>query len=427
MNIVMLTNTYTPHVGGVARSVQAFSKEYGRRGHHVLVVAPEFDNQPLDDEDVVRVPAIRNFNGSDFSVALPNFGLLTNRLDAFAPDIIHAHHPYLLGMTAARIARNRELPLVFTHHTLYEQYTHYTPGDSSMLKHFVSELATRYANLTDQVFSPSESIMALLRERQVEAPIAVIPTGVQLENFAHGDGEAFREEMGIPQNVFVVGHLGRLAPEKNLHFLAEAVVAFLKTNEQAHFLLIGKGSSEDEICEMFSEQGLSSRFHKLGLLQSQQQLADAYSAMDVFAFASHSETQGMVLSEAMAAGTPVVALDASGVREVVQDGINGYLLQDENVQEFAKALQDIYLLPPDRLQQLKAGALRTAEEFSMSRSADKALEIYERLISQSFKNRHDEYVQLRRVLHLLKTEWDIIEGIAAAANTSLFQARSHME
>ena len=114
MNIVMLTNTFTPHVGGVARSVESFTAEYRRRGHRVLVVAPEFPGMALVESDVVRIPAIQNFNGSDFSVVLPLSGLLTNVLDEFAPDIIHSHHPYLLGVTALRVARYRNLPLVFT-------------------------------------------------------------------------------------------------------------------------------------------------------------------------------------------------------------------------------------------------------------------------------------------------------------------------
>src|SRR5690554_7199960 len=107
MNIVMVTNTYEPHVGGVARSVAAFSEEYRRRGHRVLVVAPVFSNQPPNERDVVRIPAIQNFNGSDFSVVLPAPGGLNEALDAFAPDIVHSHHPYLLGNTALRNARYR--------------------------------------------------------------------------------------------------------------------------------------------------------------------------------------------------------------------------------------------------------------------------------------------------------------------------------
>ena len=280
---------------------------------------------------MVRIPAIQNFNGSDFSVVLPVSGLLTEVLDEFTPDIIHAHHPYLLGVTALRVARYRKLPLVFTHHTRYEEYTHYVPGDASRLRRFIIEAAIRYANLSDQVFAPSESIMQLLRERGVATPINVVPTGVQLEHFSHGNGGRFRESIGIPEDAFVVGHLGRLAPEKNLEFLAEAVAAFLKTTDRAHFLVVGTGPSEITIREIFTREGLDARLHIAGILEHEQ-LADALHAMDLFAFASKSETQGMVLTEAMAAGLPVVALDANGVREVVSDYSNGRLLHGESIE-----------------------------------------------------------------------------------------------
>lgn len=414
MNIVMLTNTYTPHVGGVARSVQAFAAEYRHRGHRVLVVAPEFADRPQDEPHVVRIPAIQNFNGSDFSAVLPVSGLLTEALDAFRPDLVHSHHPYLLGMTALRVARYRGLPLVFTHHTLYEQYTHYVPVDSPALRRFVIELATRYANLCDQVFAPSESIAALLRERGVEAPIAVVPTGVNLERFAQGDAAGFRGRMGIPDNAFVVGHLGRLAPEKNLVFLAEAVAAFLKTAPRAHFLLVGKGSSEADIRAIFEREGLSERLHVAGILEPPQ-LADAYHAMDVFAFASRSETQGMVLTEAMAAGVPVVGLDASGVREVVRDGRNGRLLHGEDSAAFAAALQWVADLPRTARQALKQGARDTAEDFSMPRSAATALGCYEALRARALVGRGEADAQWEHVLHLIEAEGAILKGMAGAA------------
>ncbi len=229
MNIVMLSNTYAPHVGGVARSIEAFARQYRELGHKVLIVAPEFDHQQSDEKDVVRIPALQNFNGSDFSVVLPVSGLLSDTLNAFQPEIVHAHHPFLLGMTAMRIARYQHLPLVFTHHTLYEQYTHYVPGNSPLLQRFAIQLVTHYANLSDMVFAPSESIAALLVERGVRTPISVVPTGVELHRFAQGDGAGFRRKMGIPENAFVVGHIGRLAPEKNLPFLATSIARFIAT------------------------------------------------------------------------------------------------------------------------------------------------------------------------------------------------------
>lgn len=418
MNILMLTNTFAPHVGGVARSVATFAEEYRSRGHRVLVVAPEFSDMPGDEVDVVRIPAIQNFNTSDFSVALPIHPQLSSTIDAFRPDVVHSQHPFLLGTTALRVARHRQLPLVFTHHTLYEQYTHYVPGDSPTLKRFAIELATRYANLSDQVFAPSESIQALLRERGVTTPIAVVPTGVRVEHFAQGDGQAFRRQLGIPEGAWVVGHLGRLAPEKNLEFLTQAVAAFVRRKSHACFLVVGSGPSEGPIRDIFARSGLEARLHIAGILK-QQPLADALHAMDVFAFASTSETQGMVLTEAMAAGLPVVALDAAGAREVVADGQNGRLLLDATSAAFSAALEWVAGLPPELLRDLKRGARATAEAFSMPRSADKALACFEALKPNAGIDPWKDENGWEDILTFMKTEWDILVSLAKASDAAL--------
>ena len=417
MNIVMLTNTYLPHVGGVARSVAAFSDEYRRRGHNVLVVAPTFPRPIEGEHDVLRIHAIQNFNGSDFSVALPFSPDLNERLDEFQPDLVHSHHPFLLGMTALRVARARELPLVFTHHTLYERYTHYVPADSQALKRFVVELATRYANLASLVFAPSRSVAELLRSRGVTTPIAEVPTGVASDQFLPGDGTRARAELNIPANAFLIGHLGRLAPEKNLDFLACAVLEFMHQHIDAHFLLVGSGPSAVQIQNIFSSHGLGPRLHMPGTLLGEAQ-RNAYTAMDAFVFASTSETQGMVLTEAMAAGTPVVALDASGTREVVKDGLNGRLVANENAAEFVQALDWLYQQPTEQRQELSEAALATAHEFSMENCAAHALELYQPLLKQSWRLDDSLYAQWMRVRNLVGAQWDIIEGLSSAASAA---------
>ncbi len=418
MNIVMMTNTYLPHVGGVARSVSSFTEEFRRRGHRVLVVAPEFPNTPAKEADVVRVPAIQNFNGSDFAVVLPLLSDLDDALDAFAPDLIHSHHPYLLGMTALREARARNLPLVFTHHTRYEYYTHYVV-DSPVLKRFVVELATRYANLCDLVFAPSESIAELLRERGVVTPVEVVPTGIRIERFARGDGRAFRRRHGIPEDAFVVGHVSRLAPEKNLGFLAETVAGFLERHPQAHFLVAGRGPSEAEIRRILERRRVADRYHLVGVLGGQR-LADAYHAMDVFAFSSKSETQGLVLVEAMAAGTPVVALDAPGAREVVRDEENGRLVMTEDVARFQAALDWIFERTPEQRVRLQEAARRTAERFALPRTADKTLSCYRALLaSKPRPHTRAEQEAWEQVLRRIKAEWDIVREMMEAAGSAI--------
>ena len=413
----MLTNTYLPHVGGVARSVTAFAIEYQRRGHRVLIVAPDFDKHSAPEPGVIRVPAIERFNGSDFSAALPLTGLLTDALDRFEPDIVHSHHPFLLGMTALRVARYRDLPLVYTNHTRFEQYTHYVPANSPTLKRFVVKLVTRYTNLCDQVFAPSDSIAALMRERGTLVPIEVVPTGVSLTQFTEGDGVGFRKALGIPERAFVVGHLGRLAPEKNLEFLARAVAAYLLSNDNAHFLLVGNGPSESLVRRIFQSHDLTDRLHKAGVLSSTE-LADAYHAMDSFAFSSKSETQGMVLVEAMAAGVPVVGLSAPGVKEVVRNLQNGLLVETESITAFAAALSWIEKLPPERKQTVSTNARNTAESFSISRCATRALHSYERLLTTHTLNAETN-TQTQKIRNLLKTEWSILKGIAQATGGAL--------
>ncbi len=134
MTFSMCTNTFTPHVGGVARSVEQFTDQFRQRGHRILVVAPEFPDIPAKESGVLT--AVQHFNGSDFSVPVPIPGMLHAALDRFRPDIVHSHHPFLLGDTVLRISASRNIPVVFTHHTQYERYTHYVPGDSELLKRF---------------------------------------------------------------------------------------------------------------------------------------------------------------------------------------------------------------------------------------------------------------------------------------------------
>ena len=417
MNILMMTNTFTPHVGGVARSIEAFTAEYRKRGHRVLVVAPEFENMPENEVDVIRIPAIQNFNGSDFSVVLSTPGYLTEAIEEFKADIVHSHHPFLIGVTAFRMARKYELPIVFTHHTMYEQYTHYVPGDSETLKRFVIKLSTSYSNLCDQVFAPSESVALVLGDRGVFAPIDVVPTGVNLEQFARGNGPGFRAAMDIPQDAIVVGHVGRLAPEKNLEFLAKALVAFFKSESRAHFLVVGGGPSSKAIRQIFFREKMARRLHIAGVLDHPL-LTSAYRAMDMFVFASKSETQGLVLIEAMAARVPVVALDAPGVREVVEDHHNGRLLHSETLDEFLSALQWVASLGPEHIEQLKEGAEHTAKSFSMERSTDKALALYENLWQNGFIHRHAEYNVWKGLLRLIKTDWDVLKGVVGAAEAA---------
>jgi 1,2-diacylglycerol 3-alpha-glucosyltransferase len=412
VNILMMTNTYKPLVGGLEKSVESFAQEFRGLGHRVVIVAPEYGGmQP--EEDLVRIPAVQNFNGSDFSVQLPIPGALIEALGNFRPDVVHSHHPFFIGDTALRVASKYNVPLVFTHHTLYEENVHYVPGNEEALKRFVIQLSTGYANLADQVFAPSESVMRMMRGRGVETPVEVVPTGIYVENFEPDAGKLFREKFNIPADAFVLGHLGRLAPEKNLEFLTRAVVEFLKKRPDAHFLAVGRGPSEETIAQILADHGMRHRLHMPGVAKGDD-LINAYHAMDVFVFASQSETQGLVLTEAMAAGIPVVGVDAPGVREVVHDGINGCLLAHEDIEDFVHALEWIGRQPPEKLQEIKKQCHDTAVSFSMKNSVRKALDIYISLAIEGFVRRSSEESSWARAGRLIHTQWGLIKNLTKA-------------
>jgi 1,2-diacylglycerol 3-alpha-glucosyltransferase len=418
MNICMFTNTYLPHIGGVARSVSTFVEDLQAAGHCVLVVAPTFPGvRKTEEHTILRVPAIQNFNGSDFSVPIPLSGATSEEIEAFNPDIIHSHHPFLLGDTALRTARSLDIPLVFTHHTLYEQYTHYVPLDSPALKTFVIELATEYANLCNQVIAPSTSIEKLLIKRGVKSDISVLPTGIDLDFFGQGERQRFCRKYQIPQDFFVIGHVGRLAVEKNLPYLARSVAAALKHEKRSCFLIAGTGDAEKEIEDVFREADCSDRLIMTGSL-SGTDLADCYAAMDIFVFASHSETQGLVLAEAMAASTPVIALSASGVDDVLENYSNGIMLPaDAPENTFTESLVTTINDPGERRKWSKE-AHNTAGKFSRQSSTDKLIALYETTISGKYVPHETELDMLDTALLAIKTEWELLqEKLGAAMDT----------
>lgn len=410
MNILMMTNTFTPHIGGVARSVEAFSSAYRAKGHKVMVIAPVFEKMPENETDVVRIPSIQRFNGSDFSVVLPILGYISEAVKKFQPDIIHAHHPFLIGGSALRLSNLYELPLVFTHHTMYEQYTHYVPGDSQAMKKFAIKLSTSYANLCDMVFAPSESVAEVLRQRGVKVLIEVVPTGVDLDAFSIGSGPGFKEAMSIPADSFLLGYIGRLAPEKNLEFLAAAVADYMTIDKRAHFLVVGFGPAKDMVVSTFAQRNISDRLHIIHSL-SHPLLSSAYQSLDVFVFASQSETQGMVLTEAMAAKVPVVAVDAPGVREVIEDRVNGILLSHESRPDFVAALQLLAHLQSAEMQRYKKAAGKTAMRFSMQTMASRALTLYEGVLTKEYVSRDEEYDTWKAIRRMINAEWEMLKNV----------------
>ncbi len=421
MNILMFSNTYLPHVGGVARSVSGLVAGLRAKGHNVLVIAPEFDGAEGDADNVIRIPAVTNFTGNDFSIPIPLSRKISHRIRAFAPDVIHSHHPFLLGDTALKTSAELNIPIVFTHHTRYDIYSHYLAQGSKRFQRLALSVSLGYCDLCDKVIAPSESIAEFLRLNNLATPVAVIPTGVDPAKFEGGDGARARKTLGIPQGAFVAGHVGRLAAEKNLDYLAEALIPFLSATPNAHAVFTGDGPARADLARRMDKAGLARRVHFTGILQNGA-LRDTFAAFDVFAFSSLSETQGLVLAESMMAGVPVVALDAPGVREVVTDSVNGRLLpRNTPPADFAAELTQFAALPAETRRKMAEKAHETAQNYSLDSCNARVIAIYEKLCGRKAKATAGDKHEWQSMVRGLATEMKIFGNYANALGGVMFK------
>ena len=420
MRILMMTNTYFPMVGGLEQSVYSFSEAFRSLGHEVLIVTPAFGGAPTEEPGVIRIPAFQKFGGTLFSINFPISRLLKRYMKEFVPDIVHSHGPFFMGDFALRLSRQHAIPLVFTYHCMFEQYVHDWPVHNEGVKRFMVKLAAGYSNLVDQVIAPSESVRDILLKRGVNTSIEIIPTGVDAQRFSKGNGIDFRKLNQIPLDALVVGHAGRLSGEKNLEFLTNCMIELLKKEPKAHALIVGHGPSEKMIKDAFAQAGLEKRLHLTGVLHYQN-LVDAYFAMDVFAFASLSETQGIVLIEAMAAGVPVVALDAPGAREVVQDYHNGRLLKEMDQKSFVDSLIWVLSRNSEELATMKQIVRLKVQRYPIDSAAKHMLEIYEKIRSRKAVSLGKKNSSRFHLLWRLEAELDIYYNYIKSVATSVFE------
>lgn len=414
MHIAMFTNTYLPLVGGIEQSIATFTADLASQGHSVLVVTPQVRGAPAVEKHVFRMPAVTNAGGTAFSLQYPFAPGLRERLDRFAPDLVHTHQPFLLGDTGLREARRRGLPLVFTHHTFYERYADFFGFESETTARLARRLPVEYANLCDWVIAPTPTIAGIIRRRGVEKPVTVLPTGVDTGFFSHGDGRRFRADHGIPEEATVIGHLGRLVPAKNMSFLAEAVAEALSREPKTWTLWVGEGESVDEIQRIFRARGVAERMVMPGACRGQP-VADAYAAMDVFVFASGTDTQGIVLVESLASGTPVIALDTPGPRDIVRNGLDGWLLSPHaSPTEFTEAIV-AFVRDPERRVGYGKHARKRAKEFERTACAQRLTDLYTEVQAARPPPVNGELDAWNQRLERVATEWDLFREKTSAA------------
>src|SRR5215831_4107488 len=381
MRVALFTNNYLPFRGGVTTAVETLRLGLERLRHPTRVFAPAACPPVADPPWVFRYPSMPAPTYPGFSLALPFSQRVHAVVRAFAPDVVHAQHPFLLGPAARRFARRLGRPLVFTYHTRYEKYAHYVPLPERVVAALAVRLSCRFAVSSDLVIAPSERIATTLRERGVAAPVAVVPTGVPLDHFSPDDRTTARRKLGLPADGLLCLYVGRLDREKSVDLIIDAFGSIADAVSDARLSVIGQGTHEVVLRRRAEASPARDRIHFHGGM-AREMLPPHYQAADLFLFASETETQGLVLAEAHACGLPAVAVRASGVDEVVHDGETG-ILTKADVREFADAAIGLLLDRERRLAMGHEARAVASRDFSASRQVDTMAAHYARLVERT--------------------------------------------
>ncbi len=380
MKIGVFTDSFRPYTSGVVRSIELFSREYNNLGHEVYIFGPDYPLlHPPKEDGVFRFVSVPWPTMPDFSLPIPFSAQLGSTIHRIGLDIIHAHSPFLLGRLGARAARRYRLPLVFTFHTLYDQYVHYFPFVENTSKQVVQSIARNFSNRCNMVVAPSKLVVNYLRRIGVEAPIANIPTGVDLEEFSNCSNTWFKDNYGVEPDQKVLLFVGRLGQEKNVTFLLKAFQAVQEQFPETRLALVGKGPQEESLRKMSKQMGLEDKVIFTGVLP-RHVIVNCYASADLFVFPSVTETQGLVIGEAKATGLPVVAIRAFGPAEMVAHNEDG-ILTDPSQPAFTEAIMT--LLRDQKLyNSMSKKALENATRISSRQCAEQMIQVYQDLIDE---------------------------------------------
>lgn len=379
----MISDVYFPRINGVSTSIQIFRRDLERLGCSTLLVAPRFEQDWDDDETTTRVRSRPVPLDPEDRLMFPRQLLAACRNLAGRFDLIHIHTPFVAHWAGVKLARELGVRTVETYHTYFEEYLHhYAPlMPRWVLRAFARNLSRAQCNSVDAIISPSAPMADLLRGYGATSPIEVLPTGLDLAQFEVGDGTRFRKTHGIAKDRPVLVHVGRVAFEKNIDFILEAFTLIRAQIPDALLVIAGEGPALPALRARATSNGLDDSVMFVGYLDRKTSLLDCYRSANAFVFASNTETQGLVLLEAMAVGTPVVSTAVLGTKDVLERGEAGALVVPENREIFAETAVRL-LRDRDLQHELGNRGRRYVEEhWSSDIMAQRLLDLYERLAS----------------------------------------------
>ncbi len=372
MKIGLFTDTAPPLVGGIETVVTLMERLLRERGHEVYIFAPAFPRHHDDGPNVYRLPSVLASRNRRLRLA---YALTRSARQATRElDIVHSHTPFNLGWIAARVARVQGIPHVHTYHVLFQEYRKtLTPWFPKALTDLWLKTFLEWC---DVVVAPSHDAKREVESYGIPIPVVVMLCGPDAREFDRAPVWNPRLELGLAEPHILL-YWGRLAKEKNIGFLLRSFHILAKRRDDVHFVIVGHGPCMEELQRQARELGIAHKTTFCGFLP-REQVIDLSRQADLFVFASKTETQGLVVAEAMMAGIPPVAVDAPGVRDMVRSGVDGVLVpEDEEV--FASCCEEL-LGDPERRRQLGLAARAHAQEFSAQAYVDRLIALYQDLL-----------------------------------------------
>lgn len=381
LSIALFSDSALPVLNGVSVSIDQLVRELRSRGHSVHVFTSGIRGHSDADPNTHRFRSIKTPWTTDYPLAVPPFYAKLREFRKQKFDIVHTHTPFTVGFVGLRWAESHEIPIVSTYHTNYDKYAYYLDiVPKRYLRYKVAKHINFYYNRVGHVITPSEASKRWLLRHSVRTPISVIPTGVSMPRPT--DRTAVREELGISPSTRVVLYAGRIAKEKNLGVLLESIAQARRQDARLELFLVGDGPARSEFASMARELGIGDHVRFVGAVP-RAQVDRFYAAADVFAFASMTETQGLVVLEAMSHGLPALVVQGGGAGEAVVDGENGYVLRNEP-DDFARGIGHT-LANEDAYRRLSERARETARRSSVAATTDRVLDVYQDVLQLGYQ------------------------------------------
>lgn len=383
MRILMISDVYFPRVNGVSTSIQTFANEFHNSGHEVTLIAPDYGTPHEEPFEIIRIPSrVVPVDPEDRMLSFRELKCLSTTLAGRGFDIIHIQTPFIAHYAGLRLARKLGIPAVISYHTYFEEYLdkyiNFLPR--TLLRFVARHFSRSQCNKADALVVPSTAMLEVLRGYGITTGAEVIPTGIKLAQFQQRDATRFLEQHGIDKSRLRLVHVGRLAEEKNVHFLIN-VLSHIKSSYRDILLIIaGEGPAKAALEKQAARLGLRDNVLFTGYLDRDGPLQECYCAGDAFLFSSLTETQGLVLLEAMSLGIPLLSLAEMGTRDVLA-GNGGALIAEHDVDDFAaKAVQ--LLADSERLKEMSAAARSASEKWSAPQMTTKMFDYYQQIIDQ---------------------------------------------